>query len=48
MPPRYHRYVLQPGEDLTGKPERVAAIADAVWTEEVVQAWAAAQSASNE
>lgn len=48
MPPRYHRYVLQPGEGLTGKPERVAAIANAVWTEEVVQAWAAAQSASNE
>ena len=37
MPPRYHRYVLQPGEGLTGKPERVAAIANAVWTEEVVR-----------
>ncbi len=44
FPPRYHRNVLHQGDDLSGKPERVTAIADAIWTEEVIAAWAAAQS----
>jgi hypothetical protein len=39
VPPRYHRYVLHPGEDLTGKPDRVAVIAAAVWAPDVVAAW---------
>ena len=39
FPPKYHRYVLHPGDDLTGKPERVVSVANAVWTEEVVAAW---------
>jgi hypothetical protein len=39
FPAKYHRYVLHPGEDLTGKPERLAAVANSVWTEEVVAAW---------
>ncbi len=44
FPPRYHRYVLHPGADLANAPARVAAIAAAVWTEEVVADWAAAQA----
>lgn len=47
-PPKYHRYVLHPGMDLTAKPDRVAAIANAVWTEDVVAAWAAAHPADGE
>jgi hypothetical protein len=39
FPPKYHRYVLHPGDDLAGKPERVVSVANAVWTEEVVAAW---------
>jgi hypothetical protein len=44
FPPNYHRYVLHPGADLAGMPARVAAIAAAVWTEENVADWAAAQA----
>jgi hypothetical protein len=32
----FHRTSLQPGDDLTGHPERVVAIAGVVWTPEVV------------
>ena len=39
LPAKYHPYVLHPGADLAGKPERVAAVANAVWTEDVVAAW---------
>jgi len=39
FPAKYHRHVLHPGADLAGKPERVIAIANAVWTEEVKAAW---------
>lgn len=39
FPPKYFRYVLSPGDDLTGKPERVIAIAKAVWTKEVIKKW---------
>jgi hypothetical protein len=35
----YHRSTLYPGQDLTGVPDRVAAICNAVWTPEVVAAW---------
>lgn len=40
----YHRYVLAPGTDLTDQPDKVAAIANAVWTPEVVAAYAASQA----
>lgn len=33
----YHRQVLTPGEDLTGQDARVVAIANATWTEEVIE-----------
>jgi len=35
----YHRSSLYPGQDLTGIPDRVAAICNAVWTPEVIAAW---------
>ena len=42
----YRRYVLSPGADLSGQPDDVAAIADAVWTDEVKAAYAAHQAKS--
>lgn len=42
----YHRTSLTPGQDLTGQPANVVAIANAAWTAEVVAAYAAAQAAS--
>lgn len=42
----YHRSSLTPGQDLTGQPEKVVAIAQAAWTPEVVAAYEAAQLAS--
>jgi len=39
----YHRTSLTPGQDLTGQPEKVIAIAQAAWTPEVVAAYEAAQ-----
>ena len=37
----YHRHVLNPADDLTGQDARVAAIATATWTPEVVDAYQA-------
>jgi len=37
----FHRYVLSPGADLSGQPADVAAIANAVWTDEIKAAYAA-------
>ena len=31
FPPKFRRYVLQPGDDLTGKSARITAIANSVW-----------------
>ena len=42
----YHRSSLTPGQDLTGQPEKVVAIAQAAWTPEVVAAYQAQISAS--
>jgi hypothetical protein len=39
----YHRTSLTPGQDLTGQPANVVAIANAAWTAEVVAAYEAAQ-----
>ena len=33
----YHRHCLDPGADLTGQDERVAAVAKAVWTPKVIK-----------
>jgi len=35
----FHRHVLSPGDDTTGQDDRVAAVAAAAWTTEVVAAW---------
>lgn len=43
----YHRTSLTPGQDLTGQPAQVAAIANTVWTEEVVAAYQAQLQANN-
>ena len=43
----YHRYVLSPGDDLSGQPADIAAIADAVWTDEIKAAYAAHVEASS-
>ena len=37
----FHRYVLSPGDDLSGQPADIAAIANAVWTDEIKAAYAA-------
>lgn len=35
----YHRETATPGQDVSGKPEKVRAIAAAAWPPAVVQAW---------
>ena len=40
----YHRTSLTPGQDLTGQPANVVAIANAAWTPEVVAAYETAQA----
>ena len=42
----FHRYVLSPGSDLTDQPPEVAAIANAVWTQEIIDAYNAQQQES--
>jgi DNA-binding transcriptional LysR family regulator len=37
----YHRSTLTPGQDLTGQPANVVAIANTVWTPEVIAAYQA-------
>lgn len=37
----YHRHVKHPGEDVSGEDPRVQAIANAIWTSEVVTAYQA-------
>jgi hypothetical protein len=41
----YHRTSLTPGQDLTGQPEKVAVIARAAWTPEVIAAYQAHMAA---
>jgi hypothetical protein len=42
----YHRTSLNPGQDLTGQPEKVVAICEAAWTSEVIEAYEAQQAAN--
>ena len=37
----FHRHVLAPGDDVSGEDPKVQAIANAVWTEEVIAAYSA-------
>ena len=43
----FERYVLTPNSDMTGQPNEVAAICNAVWTAEVKAAWKAYQESSS-
>ena len=40
----YHRTSLTPGQDLTDQPEKVVAICNTAWTEDVVAAYQAQQA----
>ena len=42
----YHRWALNPGDDLTSQDAKVVAIANAVWTDEVVANYKAQQEAN--
>jgi hypothetical protein len=42
----YHRSSLTPGQDLTGQPDKVVAICETVWTEEVIAAYQAQMEAN--
>jgi hypothetical protein len=42
----YHRTSLTPGQDLTGQPAQVTAIANTVWTDEVVTKYQEMQEAN--
>lgn len=44
----YHRTSLTPGQDLTGQPANVVAIAQAAWTPEVIAAYQAALQAATQ
>lgn len=37
----YHRHVVAPGDDVTGEVAEVQAIANALWTDEVIAAYQA-------
>ena len=39
----FERYVLHPDSDMTGQPNEVAAVCNAVWTQEIKDAWKAYQ-----
>jgi hypothetical protein len=43
----YHRHSLSPGDDLSNQDARVQAIANLIWTEEVVNAYKALIAKSN-
>ena len=43
----FERYLLHPNSDMTGQPNEVAAICNAVWTQEVKDAWKAYQESSS-
>jgi hypothetical protein len=40
----FHRHVLTPGADLTNEDPKVQAIANAIWTEEIIAAYQASQA----
>jgi hypothetical protein len=44
----YHRTSLAPGQNLTGQPEKVVVVCQAVWTPEVIANYQAAQTLAEE
>ena len=43
----FERYVLNPNSDISAEPAEVSAICNAVWTDEVKDAWKAFQESSS-
>ena len=43
----HHRHVVHPGDDVTGEAQEVQDIASALWTTEVIAAYAASVAAAN-
>ena len=43
-----HRKVVHPDQDITGEDAEVQAVCNAVWTQDVKDAWTAFQSSQNE
>ena len=43
----YHRHVMSPGDDVTNEDPRVQAIANAIWTDEVIAAYQALIATNN-
>ena len=37
---QWHRYVLNPGDDISDQPADVQAVANAVWTDEIIKKYA--------
>ncbi len=44
----YHRHVLHPGDDVTGEAQEVQAIANVLWTTEIIAAYQASVASSEE
>ena len=44
----YHRHVVHPGDDVTGEVAEVQAIANALWTDEVIAAYQASTVVEDE
>ena len=42
----FHRHSLRPGEDVSNEDAKVQAIANAIWTDEVIAAYQASQTGS--
>ena len=40
----FHRHVLNPDSDISGEPQETQDICNAVWTDEVKEAWAVKQA----
>ena len=43
----FHRNVLHPDSDISGEPQETQDVCNAVWTDEVKQAWASKQEADS-
>ena len=43
----FERYVLGPDSDISGQPAEVSAVCNAVWTQQVKDAWKAYQESSS-
>jgi hypothetical protein len=42
----FHRHVVAPGADITNEDQKVQAIANAIWTEEIIDAYSASISSN--